>query len=285
MIVSIAEVLIESARVLRVAGVPDARREAGSLLAHVLKQDRTFIISHAEDSIGPQAIVQFRSLVERRANGEPQQYLTGHQEFFRLDFQVTPDVLIPRPETELLVETALDLIPENDAAFVFSDVGTGSGCIAVSLLHERTQAQAVGIDISEKALRVAKQNALTHSVAERMLFVRSDCFRSIQDEPVFDLIVSNPPYVAEAAVAELQREVRDYEPRVALTAGPDGLDMIRRLLVESIPLLKSGGHLLIEIGFDQREVLEKEIDRKTWQLLEIYKDLQGIPRTLALKKL
>jgi len=289
MTTSIAEAILQGAQKLRQAGVSEARREAGSLLAHVLERERSFILSHAEDPIGPEQLEQFDDYLERRAQGEPLQYVTGHQEFFGLDFEVTSDVLIPRPDTELLVETALKL-GRKAAAFI-CDVGTGSGCLAVTLLHELREipgTHAVAIDISPAAVAVAKRNAARHSVSERIDFVVSDCFASLDPrnprQSFFDLIVSNPPYVEERALAGLQKEVRDYEPRLALTAGPDGLMIIRRLLLEAGGFLKTGGHFLFEIGFNQSAVVEQLIDRHKWKLLEIHTDLQGIPRTVALQK-
>jgi release factor glutamine methyltransferase len=277
-------VIFESTEALRKAGVPDARRAAGSLLAHLLGCDRTFIISHAEDSVSSELRSNLTYLVSRRAQGEPLQYIVGHQDFFGLEFEVTPDVLIPRPETELLVETALDLISEVDAPAFVADVGTGSGCVAISLLHSRLLARALAIDISEKAIEVAKKNARRHSVENRIAFIVSDCLEAITSKPTFDLVISNPPYVVEKAVPGLQREVRDYEPRIALTPGGDGLSVIRKLLSQTPLVLKTGGYLLIEIGFDQRDVVMDLVDSRDWQLLDIYKDLQGIPRTLTLQK-
>lgn len=281
---SIAEATLEATRVLRRAGVPESRREAASLLAYALGRDRTFLITHAEEEVPAEIISRFRSLIERRAEGEPLQYITGRTEFFKLDFEVTPDVLIPRPETELLVEAALELLRGSDAPLL-CDVGTGSGCIIISILHEIAGARGVGLDISETALEVARRNAVRHGVGERLSLIFSDCFEALTETQArFDMIVSNPPYVAEGALEGLQREVRDYEPRVALTPGGDGLKVIRRLMVDAPPLLKAGGHLLMEIGFDQHEAVGKLIDARTWELLDIHPDLQGIPRTVALRK-
>ncbi|MGH9971233.1 MAG: peptide chain release factor N(5)-glutamine methyltransferase [Pyrinomonadaceae bacterium] len=281
---SIAESILEAAQALRISGVPEPRREASSLLQDVIGRDRTFIISHAEDLITAEQLQRFRQFVERRAAGEPLQYITGRQTFYGLDFQVTKDVLIPRPETELLVETALALLNSNAAPLV-CDVGTGSGCIAVALLHENQRASAIGIDLSEAAIRVAQGNATRHSVSDRLGLMVADGLSSLHAEhPRFDLMVSNPPYVAGSALEGLQREVRDHEPRIALLAGPDGLAMIRRLLSESGSFIKTGGHLLIEIGFDQGAAVARLIDRNTWRLLDIQPDLQGIPRIVALEK-
>jgi release factor glutamine methyltransferase len=288
MTTSIAETILQGALRLRQAAVPEARREAGSVLAYVLGRDRSFILSHAEDPIGEEQAEQFRQYLERRAQGEPLQYITGHQEFFGLDFEVTRDVLIPRPETELLIETALKLFGGSADVFI-CDVGTGSGCIAITLLHQLPQARAVAIDLSAGALAVARRNAARHSVTERSEFVLSDCFAALDrrapQQSSFDLIVSNPPYIEEGAMAGLQREVRDFEPRRALAAGGDGLVIIRRLISEAPRFLKTGGYLLFEIGFNQAALVERLINPKVWKLLHIYKDLQGIPRTVALQKL
>jgi release factor glutamine methyltransferase len=292
MTISIADAILQGALKLRKAGVPDARREAGSLVAHALGQDRSFIITHAEDRLAEEQAARFHDWLERRAGGEPLQYLTGHQEFFGLDFEVTKDVLIPRPETELLVETALKLAGESESTPFICDVGTGSGCIVISLLHElrkRSGVRAIAIDVSPEALEVARRNAARHSVSDRVDFVISDCFSALDpNDPTqsrFDLIVSNPPYVTEGALAGLQKEVRDFEPRAALAAGPDGLTIIRRLLSESVNFLKAGGHFLFEIGYDQSAAVEQLLDPEIWKLIGIYEDLQGIPRTVALEKL
>lgn len=285
MSVSIAEAIREAAQFLRQGGVPDARREAGSLLQYVIDRDRTFIVTHAEDLITPEEQKTFRECVARRAEGEPLQYITGQQAFFGLDFEVTKDVLIPRPETELLVETALPLVDKGPASPFICDVGTGSGCIAVALLHENQRATAVGIDLSIEAIKVARGNARRHSVADRLSFLVADCLSALDaGKPMFDLVVSNPPYVAASALDGLQREVRDHEPRLALTPGGDGLTIIRRLLVDSRALVKAGGHLLMEIGFDQGAAVERLIDRTSWKFLDIHPDLQGIPRIVALQK-
>jgi release factor glutamine methyltransferase len=289
MSISIAEAIRGGAEQLRKAGVPEPRREAGSLIAHVIGQDRSFILTHAEESINDEHEGLFREWLGRRANGEPLQYLTGRQEFYGLDFEVTRDVLIPRPETELLIEAVLKLWGESSVAPSFCDVGTGSGCIAITLLNEQSEARGVAVDLSPRALEVAKRNASRHSVADRLELIESDCFSAFYENDssrfLFDAIVSNPPYVKEHAFSGLQREVRDFEPRMALAAGDDGLIIIRRLVSEAPKFLKTGGHFLFEIGFDQGEVVQALIDRKIWNLLDIHEDLQSIPRIVALQKL
>ncbi|HYH85882.1 MAG TPA: peptide chain release factor N(5)-glutamine methyltransferase [Pyrinomonadaceae bacterium] len=283
---TIADALREGATRLRVAGVEEARRDAGSLLSHATGRDRAYLITHADEELTPAQLKAFDSSIARRADGEPLQYLTGVQEFYGLDFEVTPEVLIPRPETELLVETALEILKEADSPLV-CDVGTGSGCIAVALLHERRDARAVALDISADALHVAGRNAARNGVGDRLELLVSDCFDALRSDERrgvrFDLIASNPPYIAEDEIASLQREVREHEPRGALTPGGDGLSVIRRLVADAPEFLKPRGHLLIEIGFDQHERVASLIDARVWTLLDIRRDLQGIPRCVALR--
>ena len=277
MATTISDSLREATSLLRAADVPEARREAGSLLSFVIGRDRTFLISHAEDPIDEPDQARFLEAVARRAAGEPLQYITGVQDFFGREFRVTTDTLIPRPETELLVEAALEVIAEGAS---ICDVGTGSGCIAVTLLCERTDARAVAVDISEAALAVAAENAQRHGVSDRIVFEVSDCFENVNG--AFDLIVSNPPYVSADALPGLQREVRDHEPLVALSPGDDGLSVIRRLLTDAPQFLKNSGYLIMEIGFDQGEKVQEIIDPNVWHLIEIRPDLQCIPRIVVL---
>jgi release factor glutamine methyltransferase len=281
----IAEALTEASAALRAAGIDEARPDARALLAHTLARDHAFLIAHSADELEPSAVALFRERVARRAAGEPVQYITGRQEFYGLDFEVNPAVLIPRPETELLVEVALELLRERDAPPLVCDVGTGSGCIPVALLHERGDARACGLDISPAALAVAARNAARHAVAERLTLHVSDCFDALEGArpQTFDLITSNPPYIAESELPHLPREVREHEPLVALTPGGDGLSVIRRLVAEAPRFLGAGGHLLFEIGYDQHEAVANLVAGNVWTLLDIHRDLQGIPRIVALR--
>jgi release factor glutamine methyltransferase len=282
MSVSIGDALRRASLELDQGGVAEARREASSLLADVIGKDRTFLISHADDPLGADELERFENAVARRAAGEPAQYITGIQDFYGRVFRVTPEVLIPRPETELLVAAALQVM--GDRA-VICDVGTGSGCIAITLLCERSDARAVAVDVSEAALEVARQNAREHSVENRVEFVLSDCFSALDVLAAqFDAIISNPPYVSANMLSGLQREVRDHEPLVALSPGDDGLSVIRRLLKDSPRFLRENGYLLMEIGFDQGETVQQLVDRNVWTLKEIRPDLQGIPRIVILQK-
>jgi len=279
---SIGGAIMEGAQVLHEEGVAEARREASSLLAHAIGRDRTFVITHTEEFLQSKALESFREFVDRRAAGEPLQYISGHQEFFKLDFEVAPAVLIPRPETELIVEIGLQLLPGTPAPLI-ADIGTGSGCLAISLLHELADARATATDISGAALRLARRNSERHGVADRLMLIESDCFSALEQGKRFSLIVSNPPYVAEDDWKNLPPEVRDYEPRIALVSGADGLSTIRRLLSEGPSFLCRGGYFVFEIGFGQSEAVEQLIDARVWQLLEIRHDLQRIPRTVVLQ--
>jgi release factor glutamine methyltransferase len=278
---SIGKAVLEGTQRLQDAAVAEPRREAGSLLAHVIGRDRSFVIARGDDALTVEGRVAFRTLIERRAAGEPLQYITGHQEFFKLDFEVTPDVLIPRPETELIIEASLELLQDDPEPYL-ADIGTGSGCIAISMLHELPAARAIATDMSPTALRVAQRNAERHGVADRLELLESDCFSALDVRGSFSLIASNPPYVSDDELKSVQREV-SYEPRAALAAGSDGLSVIRRLLREARPFLRLGGHFVFEVGFGQSEAVEHLIDRRVWKLIEIRTDLQRIPRTFVLR--
>ncbi len=280
--ISIAKAIQEASETLRLAAVDGPRLEAALLLGHTLGSDRAFLIAHDDQALTPEQWRTFSAFVSRRAAGEPLQYITGHQEFFKLDFEVTPDVLIPRPETELIVEAVLELFP-HDVEFRFADVGTGSGCIAISILHERQQAQVDAIDQSELALRVAERNAKRHTVADRFHLVHGNLFQGLAQDQLFELVLSNPPYVPDGELDGLQREVR-REPLAALAGGTDGLDVIRRLLGEAPKHLHPRGYLIFEFGINQEAALREAVEESIWELIEIRADLQQIPRTIVLRK-
>src|SRR5262245_43922006 len=224
---TIAETLKEASEHLRAASVPNDLLDAQTLLAEAIGKDRSYLIINFNQQIPEDVLSEFQTMVSRRAAGEPLQYITGHQEFFGLDFEVTPDVLIPRPETELIVEETIRLVQQNRTARpgppVIIDVGAGSGCIAVTLARELGDARVIASDISLAALRVARRNAARHSFEDRIGFVASDLLDSFTEESFADFIVSNPPYVSDEEIPSLQPEVRDWEPRLALTDSSDGL--------------------------------------------------------------
>jgi release factor glutamine methyltransferase len=239
-------------------------------LAHVLGCGRVGLLTHPERVLSPPECEQFESLLQRRLAYEPMQYILREQEFFGLPFEVTPDVLIPRPETEHLVEAVLRL--EQKSAIL--DVGTGSGAIAVALAHTSPESRVTAVDISAAALEVARRNAERHGVADRVTFLRSDLLASVEGQ--FDIIVSNPPYVAEEEVLEPQ--VARYEPHSALYAGPTGLEIYNRLLPQAREHLKPGGWLLLEMGFGQSSALTTLLN--DWCNVSFIEDLQGIPRVV-----
>lgn len=260
---------------LQQAGIADARREAASLIGFALEKDASYLIAHPEHDLTEVQTAFFRDIVARRGSHEPFQYITGRQEFWRLQFDVTPDVLIPRPETEILVEEAIGLLLPIEHPR-FCEVGTGSGCIAVSVLHTVRTATAVATDISAAALDVAKRNAKKHGVDGRLEFRLTSVFGGIRER--FDLIVSNPPYVPDSQIGALQAEVRDFEPIAALSGGADGLGIVRRIVDEAPRHLKPGCRLLIEIGFDQADRVRNLFEPQIWSAIDLLPDLQGIPR-------
>ena len=280
---SIHDLLAEATRTFAAADVESPRTDAALLLGEVLNRDRSFMIAHPEYLVAADQLQKFREFVARRAAGEPLQYITGHQEFFKLDFRIMPDVLIPRPETEIIVEAALEVAPRNSSLLI-ADIGTGSGCLIVSLLSELPQARGIATDFSFEALRVAEDNARRHDVIDRLELVQADAFSAFPDRAAFSLILSNPPYVPSTEIDKLQREVRDHEPLHALVSGPDGLSHIRKYLKDAARFLSARGYFIFEIGFGQREAVKELIDAEVWDLIEIRNDLQNIPRTFILQK-
>lgn len=262
-----------------------ARRDAETLLAHLLASDRAWIFAHAEAELTSADLDRLRSLVARRAASEPLQYIIGEQEFYGLRLRVTRDTLIPRPETELLVESVLEWVraQPNASASRILDVGTGTGAIALALAAQLPDARIVACDISSAALAVATDNAQRLGFGSRIRFVSSDLLDApeLQAAEAFDVVVSNPPYVAVADAATLQPEVVDYEPHTALFAGRDGLDVYRRLAPQARSVLVSGGLLALEFGFGQRDALEALLLRTHadhWQSVHFRDDYSGIPR-------
>ncbi|MBO0725859.1 MAG: peptide chain release factor N(5)-glutamine methyltransferase [Blastocatellia bacterium] len=291
---TIAEALKEAGERLRAGSVPNDLLDAQTLLAEALGKDRTYLIINFNQQAPEDLLSKFQDMVNRRAAGEPLQYITGHQEFFGLDFEVTPDVLIPRPETELIVEETIRIVQQEGrqegrpyavARPLIVDVGAGSGAIAVALARELGEARVVASDISEAALRVARRNAARHGLGARIGFVVSDLLDAFTEEDFADFILSNPPYVSQEEMPSLQREVRDWEPRLALTDSKDGLSFYRRLLKEAPSRLKPGGHLICEMGYRQSERVLAMVNHQVWAAGRLLDDLQGIPRTIVLRKL
>ncbi|PYS88601.1 MAG: peptide chain release factor N(5)-glutamine methyltransferase [Acidobacteria bacterium] len=263
---------------LRQSSVAEPEREVNLLLRHSLKRDATFIYSHPEYRLDAVESILFKAVLKRRAAGEPFQYISGVQEFYGHEFKVTPDVLIPRPETEILVEAAIGELKGN-AETKFCEIGVGSGCISISILKAVPSAIAVAVDLSKGAIDVAKANAEKHDVLRRLNLLESDIFSSINDAD-FDLIVSNPPYIPMPDIETLQKEVREFEPRMALDGGRDGLDTVRKIINEAPNYLRSKGRLLVEIGWDQAESVNELFQSPIWHDVRFHNDLQGIPRVV-----
>jgi release factor glutamine methyltransferase len=268
---------LQAARARLATTSRNPRRDAEVLLAHVLRCDQAALLTHPERLLSPAEADQLESFLNRRLASEPMQYITGSQEFFGLLFEVTQAVLIPRPETEHLVEAALEHI--GGEAVRILDVGTGSGAIAVSLAHARPQSHLTAVDLSPAALEVARRNAQRHGVLDRVTFLQSNLLGSV-DGTDFDVVVSNPPYIAEGEVLEPQ--VSNYEPHPALYAGPTGLEVYERLIPEARKVLKPGGWLLLEIGFGQQPAVEALL--RGWRSVSVVHDLQGIPRVVQAMK-
>ena len=294
---TIAEAITEGASRLRDSDVSEARRTAGVLLGHALGADRAHLLIKSNEPVDESQYREYLRYIERRASGEPLQYITGHQEFYNLDFIVTPAVLIPRPETEFLVEQVINLAPNlaGDLSHkqraaggpLIVDVGTGSGCIAVALAANIERAEILAVDVSGAALEVARRNAERHGVAVRVQFLEGDLLDPLAGrglEGAVDTIASNPPYVERDGPIAVEREVREWEPHVALFGGADGLGFYRRLLSDAPKYLKPGGYLIIEIGYGQLQAMREMIGASGLELACVTEDLQGIPRTLTIRK-
>jgi release factor glutamine methyltransferase len=273
---TLAEATTEAA--LQLAPSPTAQRDAELLLLHIMRLTKADLLTHPEGELTERQSEHYRAAIARRALHEPVQYITGTQEFYGRPFIVNPLVLIPRPETEHLVEAALALAPRPSRML---DVGTGSGILAVTLALELPHATVTATDISAPALAVAQQNAHSLAAADRIRFVASDLFATL-DGARFDCIVSNPPYVASSEALEPQ--VRDYEPATALYAGDDGLAIYRRLIPEAFAHLEPAGYLLLEIGQGQRVTIEALLQTSGFHDIRFTEDLQGIPRVAIAQK-
>ncbi|MBZ5591614.1 MAG: peptide chain release factor N(5)-glutamine methyltransferase [Acidobacteriia bacterium] len=267
------EALVQGTKLLEDAGIAVPRLTAEVLLSHAIHRERPFLYAHPEQELREVEWIHYGRYLHERLNGKPTQYITGRQEFYGREFRVTPDVLIPRQETELVVETALEV---SRGARRILDAGTGSGAIAITLQLE-TQAMVCGTDISATALAVAAENA--RRLDAQVDFVRCDLMSAVAGSSV-DVIVSNPPYVPLSERAGLQREVRDYEPEAALFAGSTGFEIYARLVTDAERVLRSGGWLVMELGYNSRDRVLAMFGPR-WRDVRVAPDLAGIPRVLA----
>ena len=307
---SVRSLLRQGFEQLRNASVPSFTLAAELLLLHVAGRDRTWLYAHPEEVLSPETVDQYFSLIHRRASGEPTQHLTGKQEFWGLQFEVTPDVLIPRPETEHLIEVALDRLAVRElrggrpshvagAGLTIVDIGTGSGCIAIGLAKELPAATIYATDISKAALEVARRNVARLGFADRIHFLESDLLEAFQpnaasgslraspgaNQPLlFDLIVSNPPYVGLHEAESLPIDVRDHEPRMALYGGEEGYELYGVLVSQAARLLNPGGLLVLELGHDSLPAVQPLLDTPEWCAVGVTNDLAGIPRVLSAQR-
>jgi release factor glutamine methyltransferase len=279
---------------LREAHVPSFTLAAELLLLHVLGRDRTWLYAHPEGQLSNADSERFFALIKRRAAGAPTQHLTGKQEFWGLEFEVTPDVLIPRPETEHVIEVALDRLAVRELRagrkqtltgenLQVADIGTGSGCIAIAMAKELPASTIYATDISAAALAVARRNALRHRLSERMRFSEGNLLDTVPTQ--FDLVASNPPYIGRRESAALMREVRDHEPEIALYGGEEGYELYADLITQSAAHLKPGGILVLELGHNSLPAVQPLLESPTWTNVAATNDLAGIPRVIAAERL
>ena len=267
--------------------IPNPRLDAELLLAHVLKCSRIDLYVHFKKEVSLSQRELYKELIQRRYHREPLQYITGVQEFFGLSFLTNPSVLIPRPETELMIEIAKKILTNVEEKYSLLDIGTGSGCLAITLAKEFPHSTMMATEISKEALAVAQKNAERNQI-ENIVFVLTDLSPKLSLKAAqhrFDMIVSNPPYIARSDFDTLQPEVRDYEPRLALDGGHNGLDFYPRILQDATELLKDNGWLLLEIGAGQVEKIKKLIDlTESFSNTECVNDYHDIPRILKTKR-
>ena len=271
------------------ADVGSPRMNAEGLLMFVLGVSRAYLYAHPERELTSEEETRYDEVLAQRATGMPSQYITGHQEFWGLDFVVSPAVLIPRPETEHLVETVLELARDVPRPRIV-DVGTGSGCIALALAYELQSAEVYAVDVSADALEIARANAARLQLDGRVRFAHCNVLAAVAGATSamtfagFDFVVSNPPYVGFGEADKVQKSVRDFEPRVAVFAGEQGLDVIGPLVRQAHKALQQDGWLTVEIGYSMRDVVLNLLDPTMWDDVRVVPDLQGIPRVVAARK-
>jgi len=274
-------------RTLTEAGIPDGRREAETLFAHILNRPRLDLYRADDFALDPDQQEAFAGLIRRRASREPLQYILGTQEFWGLEFRVTTDTLIPRPETELLIEAVLERFGRPGPPVTMVDLCTGTGCLAVTLGTLYPTSRILATDCSPAALEVARSNAARHGMAGRIEFVEGDLFKALPSMNLrhrIDLVTANPPYVPAGELDRLQPEVRYYEPRLALDGGCDGLDYYRRILPDAWEFVRPGGFLFLEVGIRQAIPVRDLAEGGGWRIDQIKKDLAGIDRIIVLRE-
>jgi release factor glutamine methyltransferase len=277
---SILEVIQRSADFLAKKGVASPRLQVELLLAHALSMPRMKLYLNFERPLSAAELDTVRALVQRRGQREPLQYIVGSTSFCGLEMALDRRVLIPRPETELLAERAWKFLQNCPEPVVSLDLGTGSGCLAISLARNVPSAEVHASDVSAEALEVAQRNARDHALSDRIRWHQGDLFAAVPAEARFDLIVSNPPYIPSARIETLEPEVREHEPRNALDGGADGLDFYRRMAAQARPFLKAGGRVMVELDDDGAEATREIFSRENWTIEAIEKDHNQTPRIL-----
>jgi release factor glutamine methyltransferase len=284
---TLGEAIAESRRLLDQAGIESAEQEALWIVQHVLRLPAHHVVTDRDRLLASTELADVKRLVQRRVGREPLQYIFGTQEFCGLEFHVNPAVLIPRPETELLVEYVAQRISAEQSATIV-DVCTGSGCIAVAIARQRPRARLIATDLSSRSLDVARQNAARHSVGERMIWLEGNLLGALAGQRLegqVDVIVSNPPYIAEADWATLQPEVRLFEPRGALVAGPQGTELHERLLQEACRYLSPGGALILEIGAGQARAIRQIVEQISgYRFHRLVYDEAGLERVVIVER-
>lgn len=266
------------------AGIDTPRLDGEVLLCHVLKKERIHLYVHFDQPLTKEELAQYKMCIKERVQHKPVAHIVGHKEFMGLDFKVNEATLIPRPDTEILVEAVISRLKTGQEGLgTIADIGTGSGAICLSLLNYLPDLKAVTVDISPEAIEVAKENAELLDLSDRVEFCHGDMLEPIRDRK-FTAIVSNPPYIPEDDIDGLEPDVRDFEPISALVAGPDGLDFYRRLVAEAGNMIDDDGFLALEIGINQAEALKALGQEHGWGRCEIVKDLAGIDRVVILWK-
>ncbi len=265
-------------------GVESPRLDAEVLLGHVLDRERIYLYVHFDEPLEQRELAAYRELIKQRVRHVPVAYLIGSREFMGLSFRVSPAVLIPRPETELLVQAAIERLRERKAGCCFADIGTGSGAICLSVLHYVPESRAETVDISPEAGKIAAENAGLLGVADRVSFHTGDLLEPLQGKR-FHAVLSNPPYIPDGDIEGLSQDVRDAEPRLALAGGSDGLDFYRRLAEEAPDYLEKDGFLAMELGIHQAEPVERMLEKGGhFASIEILKDLAGIERVVVARR-
>lgn len=278
---TIEQLLVEGKRLLKDAHIETWALDAEVLLSHILSFSRVQLFTNSKDKLLEEQEIKFKEFIYKRLQGTPIQYLTNEQEFMSLPFYVNESVLIPRQDTEILVETALNLINKEKETQIL-DLCTGSGCIGISMAYYAPYSNIIGIDISDSALKVAEYNAKINGVNDRISFVKSNLFNEVPNslKGKLDMIISNPPYIPTKDIKMLMKEVREHEPSIALDGGQDGLDFYKLIIKDGKEYLKSGAILIFEIGYNQGKIVSQVLKSSGFKEVEIKKDLAGLDRVV-----